>query len=576
MNDGELALPDEKHRDPVCGMRVGENDPSLEHEGETYYFCSAICRKQFERDPDLYRGDSGNSRSTFQQARRDFIVGLLIALGSNFVGVLALAVYLSLVFSWQQVMLFRSTALTITGLSIVAGVSIALWITRPLLGFFLPFGNENGSHPDRSVLQKTALNFPMTVALIILAGWLVFGSIGAAGAYLGGAATYLDWFLHIFLGNFYSGCVVAISTFYVTEALFSRNVLPFLMGNDNVSSLDGIMEVPTWLRITILVVTTAIFPMIHILGLHYLNDATSDVLVFFIGGIILVALLQGFYILRSISVPIGQIAGEFERFQTGRPLKQNLDIYRADDLGRFSEMFENLVSTIHERDFLQRTFGRYMSQQVLDEIMDGQVELGGERQRATVLFADIRNFTRLTERMQPEEVVRLLNDYFEHMVQGITDYNGIPDKFLGDGILAVWGVPVDSQDHQSNGVRGGLAMLENLKTFNEKRREMDRPVLTIGTSVHTGELIAGNIGSRQKMEYTVVGDTVNTCSRMESLNKELNSVMTISEAVYSQLDPPLKNYFDRAGQVQPRGKDEEISIYTLTERNGLSETMRAK
>lgn len=562
-----VTLAEDHHRDPVCGKHVTESDRSLRHEGETFYFCSEICRRQFESEPDLYLKAPDRSVSSFGEVRRDLTLGYLVALFSNFLGTGALAVYFTLVFGPEAVFQFHTTALTISGLAVLAGVSVALWLTKPLITFVLDPSDE-ATTPSKSTLQRTALNFPIYVALIILAGWTIFGSIGAVGAYLGGTTNYAGWFLHIFLGTLYSGLVVSIGTFYVTEALFARNVLPFLMGDDKPSSLDGVLVVPTWLRISLLVVTTAVFPMGHIIGLHYQGDASTGVLLYFIGGVVGVAVLQGFYILRSISLPIGRIAGEFERFQTGRPLNRSLDIYRADDLGRFAEMFEDLVSTIHERDFLQRTFGRYMSQQVLDEILDGQIELGGKRQTATVLFADIRDFTRLTETMEPENVVRLLNEYFEHMVQGITEFNGIPDKFLGDGLMAIWGVPVETENHPNQGVRAGFEMLNNLRKFNEKQRKLDRPTLRIGTSLHTGELIAGNIGSRQKMEYTVVGDTVNTCSRLESVNKEMDSVMTISEAVYKELAESLQEHFEAAGTVRPRGKNEAIAVHTVREPPG--------
>jgi len=267
---------------------------------------------------------------------------------------------------------------------------------------------------------------------------------------------------------------------------------------------------------------------------------------------------------------------QFERMLEPDAAEDALDdaepVRKFEGLGMVEEdeMFEDLVSTIHERDFLQRTFGRYMSQQVLEEILDGKVELGGERRQATVLFADIRDFTRLTERMEPEDIVRLLNDYFEHMVQGITENNGIPDKFLGDGLLAVWGVPFSDDNHEQQAVQGALAMLEYLRSFNEKRRQMDRPTIEIGTSVHSGELIAGNIGSQEKMEYTVIGDTVNTCNRLEAYNKEFGSVLIISEVVHDSLDPELQDRFKERSTVTPEGKQESITVFYLT-KEGLIE-----
>ncbi|MFB6345224.1 MAG: adenylate/guanylate cyclase domain-containing protein [bacterium] len=563
MADSPMTLPDDKTRDPVCGTEAADSDITLDHDGETYHFCSQICRRQFERDPDIYLDRPAVSEASYHRAKRDFLIGLVVALLANIVGMMALTTYLSIVFGQGQMGSVFRIDLTITGLSFLSGILIALWLIKPLLRCFVS-GDKSDIRPDnQDSIRRTALNFPVFMAFIIFGNWFIFGSIGAYGMYLSGLANYLDWFLHILLGTLYTGLITGIGVFYITESLFAWNVYPFLMQGDDVSSLDGVIPVPTWFRITFLVLTTAVFPMLHLLGLHYLGDATTRVLVYFIAGIVAVAVLQGIYILRSISAPIGQIASEFERFQTGRPLKRNISIYRADDLGRFAEMFDDLMRSIHERDFLQRTFGRYMSQEVLEEILDGDVELGGKRQRATVLFADIRNFTGLTEEMEPEDVVKLLNEYFDLMVEGITEHEGIPDKFLGDGLLAVWGIPMSGENRESRAVQGGLSMLKNLETFNETQTNIGDPTLEIGIGIHTGELIAGNIGSKKKMEYTVIGDTVNTCSRLESLNKELDSVMTISGKVYEKLAPVTQQLFEATSTVKPRGKTEEIELYVL-------------
>jgi adenylate cyclase len=365
--------------------------------------------------------------------------------------------------------------------------------------------------------------------------------------------------------NFYGGVTVALAVFYITERILARRIVPALMEGKQVSDLDGIIPVPIWFRISLLVLTTAILPMTHVYVLNWLGDTDQNLILFFIVSMIAIAMVQVFYILRSISLPIGRIADKFEKFQAGESLPRQQTLYRADDLGRFAEMFEDLVGTIQERDFLQMTFGRYMSQQVMEQIINGQVQLGGEKREATVLFTDVRDFTSLADKREPESIVQLLNDYFERMVKAITDTDGIPDKFIGDGLLAVWGVPIDVENHQQRAVEGAFRMFEELNNYNEERLDRGEEPIEIGTAIHSGELIAGNIGSNKKMEFTVIGDTVNTCNRIESMNKKFNSKLTITRSVYEELSDELQAKFERKPDVEIRGKSEPLTIYILKE-----------
>jgi adenylate cyclase len=151
------------------------------------------------------------------------------------------------------------------------------------------------------------------------------------------------------------------------------------------------------------------------------------------------------------------------------------------------------------------------------------------------------------------------------MVQAITDHGGIPDKFIGDGLLAVWGIPLGEEDYSEEAVEAAIEMIERLRELNKRWSELDRPTLEIGIGIHSGKLIAGNIGSNKKMDYTVIGDTVNTCSRIEGKTKETNSVLMISQSVYGNLDDGHRSNFSITEDVSLRGKEEQLTLYSLND-----------
>jgi len=236
-------------------------------------------------------------------------------------------------------------------------------------------------------------------------------------------------------------------------------------------------------------------------------------------------------------------------------------------------MFDELVRSIHERDFIRSTFNRYLDPSLVDDILNGHNELGGSDVEASVMFADIRGFTTLSEHLNPQDVVTLLNSYFEDMVQEITAADGIPDKFLGDGLMAIWGVPSGDPKHAQKSCQAAIAMLERLKVVNKNRIQKGLVEIKVGIGIHSGPVIAGNIGSKKKMEYTVIGDTVNTSSRIEGMCKVLQKDLVISGTVYKKLSVDMQAQFIFAGSEQLRGRTESTDLYTYQRNPEISEVI---
>lgn len=184
-----------------------------------------------------------------------------------------------------------------------------------------------------------------------------------------------------------------------------------------------------------------------------------------------------------------------------------------------------------ERDFIKETFGRYVSKQVRDEILAGRISLKGEMKEVTVLFADLRDFTRLAHSIPPREVVMIINTYFEAMSAAITAHNGLVLQFIGDEIEAVFGAPMAMENHQECAINAAIEMRKRLSQVNLTLSNQGYPPLKHGIGLHAGKVVAANIGSTQRLSYALVGETVNVASRIQDLNKKLGTDILLSDAV---------------------------------------------
>jgi adenylate cyclase len=200
---------------------------------------------------------------------------------------------------------------------------------------------------------------------------------------------------------------------------------------------------------------------------------------------------------------------------------------------------------------------------VLDAIVaKGEVSvLKGERRRITVLFSDIRGFTTIAEVMRPEAVVRLLGEYFERMVEVVMRHQGTIDKFLGDGMMVIFGAPLDDAYQEEHAVAAAIEMQRELSTLSTKWQAEGRPTIRMGIGINSGAAIVGNIGSDQRMEYTAIGDTVNLASRLESASKELNVEIVVSEQTYDAVRPLFR--WKSVGEVTVRGRVEPVRAYSV-------------
>jgi adenylate cyclase len=216
-----------------------------------------------------------------------------------------------------------------------------------------------------------------------------------------------------------------------------------------------------------------------------------------------------------------------------------------------------------EKRVVKKLFGRYVSKDVYNQLLTNPelAELGGKRREMTVLFSDIRGFTTVTERGDPEELVSQLNEYFSRMVAVVFGNHGTVDKFVGDMVMALFGAPVEDTLHAEHAVATAVEMVKELGELNRKWASEGRVQLDIGIGVNSGEMIAGNIGSSSIMSYTVIGDNVNLGSRLESLNKDQGSRIIISDATRSLLTGQYE--IRPLGDVVVKGKTRPVAIFEV-------------
>lgn len=205
---------------------------------------------------------------------------------------------------------------------------------------------------------------------------------------------------------------------------------------------------------------------------------------------------------------------------------------------------------------------RYVSQQVADTVLQEDLtRMGGRRQRVTLLFSDIRGFTSMSEQMPPEEVVSLLNRYFSRMVGALFAYEGTLDKYIGDGMMAVFGAPIPNEDHAWRAVQAALHMRAELDVLNQERAAAGEGPLKIGIGIHTGEAVIGNIGTEQRLDYTAIGDCVNTASRIESLTKDHGVDILLSAETYLEVKDHV--LVRPVRDVAIRGKTGQLDLFIL-------------
>ena len=228
------------------------------------------------------------------------------------------------------------------------------------------------------------------------------------------------------------------------------------------------------------------------------------------------ALVVGVLLARRVTGPISALTGGVARVAAG-DLSQSLPVRSSDEIGQLTRAFNEMLEGLRQRDFIRDTFGRYVSPEVARTLLESPegLRLGGEKREVTILMSDLRGYTHFAERGSPEDVMEVLNAYLAQMADIVIAHGGTINEFIGDAILAVFGAPIAHPDHAERAAATALAMQGAMTEINRAHADRGLPRFEMGIGINTGEAVVGNIGSKQRAKYAVVGSAVNLAARVE-------------------------------------------------------------
>ncbi len=416
--------------------------------------------------------------------------------------------------------------------------------------------------------RSSVLRGPRILGMIVAAGWttsLLFGLImdffTISFPQAGEAAVYYTSTIVAIISTGLFGFLV---TYAVADQFNRKRLVPAVFPEGNVSRSTRVRPITFPQKLRLLWFGVSFFPLV-VLGLgiytrRYVPENEFRAYLF-----VLLFLPTSFFLVyrvgRGIQQPLFDLVEATKQITDGS-YGVSIRSYEHDELGFLVDSTRDMAIALEEKEILSESFGRSVDPRVRDHLLDGNIDLGGERRFAAIMFCDIRGFTTFSENRSEELVVSILNEHFEAMNAAIDSHNGMINKFLGDGFLALFGVPVAAESPCADAVNAAIACVEANTDLNRTRSGRGDPSLTIGIGVHYGPVVAGNIGSPRRSEYTVIGDTVNLTSRIEGLSSRVGMQIVVTDAVADRLvDLPLYNDLADLGAIEVRGRAGQVHIF---------------
>ena len=431
--------------------------------------------------------------------------------------------------------------------------------------------------PTSAEARRRALLLPYALAGITFGAWALAGILwGVVRPWSLGALTPERALRFIFGTTLVAGTATTALVFLITEQLW-RKELPGFFPDGDPSAVPGVFRLRVRTRLLVVFLLVGLVPL-SVLGMMSYRRAASlpgldpasaasvvgTLLVssIFIAAVgIAVAVGLALFVAHSVAAPLREVQAAMRDVERGN-LEARCTVVSNDEIGTVAEGFNRMVHGLRERQFLRETFGKYVSPEVRDEILAGRISLEGQLHEVTILFADLRDFTPWVEATPPREVVSDLNAYFSEMDAAIRGHGGLVLQFIGDEIEAVFGAPIPRADHAELAVRAALEMRARLDRWNGDRQRAGKMPLRHGIGIHTGRVLAGNIGSSERLAYALVGDAVNLASRIQDLNKQFGSDILVSDTTRRLLDGGIA--LERLPAVRVKGKSAEVEVYQLT------------
>ena len=289
------------------------------------------------------------------------------------------------------------------------------------------------------------------------------------------------------------------------------------------------------------------------------NPQSFGVFVAIIG--VAFALFSALLIGRSVAEPVDELRAAAQAVTRGQ-FDVQVPLRRADEFGALIGEFNQMMTELLEKERLRQTFGAHVGRKAAEEILTRDPGLGGTEQEVTVMFVDIRSFTARSAHLSPTEAVGLLNEFLREMVEAVEgEHSGMINKFLGDGFMALFGIGSNIGNHADEALAAAGSIQRTMAELNKARTARGEDSIQIGIGINTGPAIVGSIGSPERMEFTVIGNTVNVASRIEALNKTLGTSLLISKTTRDALQKMAQL---RALPPQSvKGVDELVEVFTI-------------
>jgi len=453
-----------------------------------------------------------------------------------------------------------------------------LYYLAPLLRFL----RERVAGEASLTVQRRAVNAPLVVAAIGFLPWLtsvVFFpllTLWHFGRWSG------DLSSQQVLSPLVNGFLAATTSYLLMDWVFRRRIIPRVFPAGRPADVPGSIALSVRGRLFVFLIAVAFIPLFTLLGLvraaavrveaglpvedvmaHLAWSSQVVFLLYVLVGVVLTLMMA-----KTLTGPLEQIVAALRRVQSG-DVDARVEVSSSDELGVLEDGVNAMVDGLRERERILQTFGRVVEPSVRDHLLAGDIDIAGEVRVVSVLFCDLRGFTKLAERTPAGDLVTTLNEYFTTMTGWVRESGGYVDKFIGDALLVVFGLfESDPYEGPARGAAAALrcaaGMRERIAALNAARAARGCAPLAIKIGLHTGEVVAGTIGARDRHEYTVIGDAVNVAARLERLCLEKNCDLLVTESTLA---------LARRGGVSPeivlhdsltlRGREQPVSLYGI-------------
>ena len=461
---------------------------------------------------------------------------------------------------------FIATVIVWNSIAYPAAVAIWLWLIFSLRSTLLRLQrNEPVSADELDRTRRRLVHLPWFGAAISGIAWFVAAVVFLFSLATTGRSMSAQLFWHLPISFGVSGFIAITQSFFLIELASQWGLYSPFFRDARPDRLEGIHPISLRMRGFMWAVSASVCPIGSLLLLLFApaSPGTNPQLFGVFVGVIGIgfALFSALLIGRSVSKPVNELRGAAHAVTQGR-LDVQVPLRRADEFGALIGEFNRMVTELREKERLRQTFGAHVGRKAAEEILSRDPGLGGTEQEITVMFVDIRSFTARSAQLSPTKTVGLLNEFLRVTVEAVErDHGGMINKFLGDGFMALFGIGRDDRDHADQALAAARTIQQTMERLNTERVGRGDDAIHIGIGINTGPAIVGSIGSPDRMEFTVIGNTVNVASRIEALNKTLSTTLLVSKSTREALRQP--NSLRALPPQSVKGVDELVEVFTL-------------